>query len=151
MAIGLMRMFGFRILENFNYPYVARASASSGGAGTSRCRTGFAITCTCRSAATAAAARARTRTWSIVFVLCGLWHGASWTFVLWGTWHGVFLVLERAGSGARSSAGRIVAHVYTLAVVMRRLGAVSLRHVAHAADYYAALLDYRARIWRGIR
>ena len=59
MAIGLMRMFGFRILENFNYPYIARSrSASSGGAGTSRCRTGSATTSTSRSAATSAA-RAR--------------------------------------------------------------------------------------------
>ena len=33
----------------------------------------------------------------IVFLLCGLWHGASWTFVLWGIWHGLFLVVERAG------------------------------------------------------
>ena len=32
-----------------------------------------------------------------VFLLCGLWHGASWTFVLWGVWHGSFLVIERAG------------------------------------------------------
>jgi alginate O-acetyltransferase complex protein AlgI len=34
-----------------------------------------------------------------VFLLCGLWHGASWTFVLWGAWHGGFLVLERLRFG----------------------------------------------------
>jgi len=32
-----------------------------------------------------------------VFVLCGLWHGASWNFVIWGLHHGAFLVAERAG------------------------------------------------------
>jgi len=32
---------------------------------------------------------------AVVFVLCGLWHGANWTFVLWGMYHGVFLILER--------------------------------------------------------
>ena len=32
-----------------------------------------------------------------VFVLCGLWHGASWTFVVWGLWHGAFQILERLG------------------------------------------------------
>jgi alginate O-acetyltransferase complex protein AlgI len=31
----------------------------------------------------------------IVFLLCGLWHGANWTFVVWGLWHGLFLSLER--------------------------------------------------------
>lgn len=32
----------------------------------------------------------------IVFLLSGLWHGASWNFVIWGAWHGVFLTIERA-------------------------------------------------------
>jgi alginate O-acetyltransferase complex protein AlgI len=35
----------------------------------------------------------------LVFFLCGLWHGASWTFVLWGFYHGLFLVLERTPFG----------------------------------------------------
>jgi alginate O-acetyltransferase complex protein AlgI len=33
----------------------------------------------------------------IVFLLCGAWHGASWTFVIWGAYHGFGLVLERLG------------------------------------------------------
>jgi len=32
----------------------------------------------------------------IVFLLCGLWHGAAWTFVIWGLYHGLLLILERA-------------------------------------------------------
>jgi len=35
----------------------------------------------------------------VVFLLCGLWHGASWTFVLWGAFHGALLIAERAGWG----------------------------------------------------
>jgi alginate O-acetyltransferase complex protein AlgI len=31
----------------------------------------------------------------VVFVLCGLWHGANWTFLLWGIYHGIFLMIER--------------------------------------------------------
>lgn len=95
MAIGLGRMFGFRLPENFRYPYISRSmrefwrrwhiSLSTwlrdylyiplGGSrkGTPRTLTNLLI----------------------VFVLCGLWHGASWTFVVWGLWHGIFLVLER--------------------------------------------------------
>jgi len=34
-----------------------------------------------------------------VFVLCGLWHGASWNFIIWGLHHGAFLVAERSGLG----------------------------------------------------
>lgn len=54
---------------------------------------------------------------STVFLLCGLWHGASWTFVIWGAYHGLFLVLERAGlSRVLDRLPRAVAHLYTVAV-----------------------------------
>ncbi|MGV3639654.1 MAG: hypothetical protein ACO1NZ_03985, partial [Adhaeribacter sp.] len=42
----------------------------------------------------------------LVFLLCGIWHGASWNFVVWGLLHGFYLVVEalfrsrrRAGAG----------------------------------------------------
>ena len=77
----------------------------------------------------------------IVFLLCGLWHGASWTFVLWGIWHGVFLVAgaRRPRAGARAASDRL-AHVYTLAVVMG--GWVLFRSDTSRTRsiYYAALL-----------
>ncbi|WP_341990831.1 MBOAT family O-acyltransferase [Azorhizobium sp. AG788] len=54
-----------------------------------------------------------------VFLLCGLWHGASWTFVIWGAHHGAFLVLERTAFGrALARAPRVVANGYTLLVVL---------------------------------
>ena len=97
MAIGLGRMFGFRFLENFNYPYSAQSlqefwrrwhiSLSSwfrdylyiplGGNRLSELRTYGNL--------------------FIVFVLCGLWHGASWNFLIWGLFHGSILSIERAG------------------------------------------------------
>jgi len=53
-----------------------------------------------------------------VFVLCGLWHGASWTYVMWGAHHGLFLVLERAGLGrALARLPRPLSHCYTLLAV----------------------------------
>lgn len=54
-----------------------------------------------------------------VFLLCGLWHGASWTFVIWGIHHGTFLVLERTRLGAALKAGpRLIGHAYVLLVVL---------------------------------
>jgi alginate O-acetyltransferase complex protein AlgI len=99
MAIGLGRMFGFKFLENFNYPYISRSihefwqrwhiSLSSwfrdyvyiplGGSRKSSGRT-YANLIT-------------------IFFLCGLWHGASWTFVIWGLYQGFFIIIERAGLG----------------------------------------------------
>jgi len=118
MAIGLGSMFGFRFPENFNHPYVSRSitefwrrwhiSLSSwfrdyvyiplGGNRVSNVRTYVNLIS--------------------VFLLCGLWHGASWTFVIWGALHGAFLVLERAGLGSKLAAlPRPLQHGYALLVV----------------------------------
>jgi alginate O-acetyltransferase complex protein AlgI len=119
MAIGLGRMFGFRFPENFNYPYIAASiqdfwrrwhmSLSAwfrdyvyiplGGNRASTGRMYFNLV--------------------LVFFLCGLWHGASWTFVVWGLYHGAFLVLERVGLAARVGAmPEPLRHAYALLVVM---------------------------------
>lgn len=96
MAIGLGRILGFQLLENFNNPYLATSftdfwrrwhiSLSTwikeylyvplGGNRVSPVRA-YANLCVC-------------------FLLSGLWHGASWNFVLWGCAHGLALVADRA-------------------------------------------------------
>jgi alginate O-acetyltransferase complex protein AlgI len=96
MAIGLGKMMGFKFPENFNSPYVARSISEfwrrwhitlgdfmrdylyiplGGNKVKSKYRLYFNL-------------------W-IVFILSGLWHGASWNYVIWGAYHGLFLILDR--------------------------------------------------------
>jgi alginate O-acetyltransferase complex protein AlgI len=119
MAIGLGLMIGFTYPTNFNYPYVSASmtefwrrwhiSLSSwfrdylyfplGGNRISQARTYLNL-------------------W-IVFLLCGLWHGAAWNFVVWGAAHGCFLVLERAGfSRVLERMPSTLRHVYVMLAVM---------------------------------
>ena len=144
MAIGLGRMFGFHFLENFNYPYIARSirefwrrwhiSLSTwfrdylyiplGGNRHGAVRTGANLL--------------------LVFLLCGLWHGASWTFLIWGVYHGFFLVLERVPVVGRLL-DRLPAplqHAYVLLVVL--VGWVFFRAdtFAHALAYLQAMVDF---------
>ncbi len=119
MAIGLCRMLGFRIPENFRHPYSATSmrdfwrrwhiSLSNwfrdyvyipiGGNRLGRFRTYFNL--------------------SLVFFLCGLWHGASWTFVIWGLLHGCLLVLERIGlSKILARCWQPLRHAYVIIAVM---------------------------------
>ena len=112
------------------------ASRSSGAAGTSRCRPGSATTSTSRSAATACTPRhGCTSTSSLVFFLCGLWHGASWNFVVWGLFHGI-VPRRRAArpGGARQGRAlpRAVRHAYLLARRDGRLGVLPRGHAAAA-------------------
>jgi alginate O-acetyltransferase complex protein AlgI len=141
MAIGLARMFGFEFLENFNYPYISKSirefwrrwhiSLSNwlrnylyiplGGNRGSSLRTYLNL-------------------W-IVFLLCGLWHGASWNFVIWGALHGACLVIERIGW--HQYLERLwfpLQHLYTLLIVM--IGWVFFRtdSFSHAMQYLASTI-----------
>ncbi len=77
----------------------------------------------------------------LVFLLCGLWHGASWTFVLWGAWHGAFLIAERAGlGGTLARTWRPLRHMYALAAVVGGWVLFRCDTLGHAGAYYTALL-----------
>ncbi len=96
MAIGLGRMIGFSFPENFDNPYVSRSITefwrrwhmTLGGwmrdylyipLGGNKVESKW---------------RLYLNLW-LVFLISGLWHGASWTFVIWGAYHGLFLILDR--------------------------------------------------------
>jgi len=142
MAIGLGRMFGFVIPENFNFPYIARSirefwrrwhiSLSQwfrdylyiplGGNRKSSSRTHFNL--------------------FIVFLLTGFWHGASWTFIIWGLVHGFFMILERKGLGEwLKKRPNWVAHFYSLWVVGLAWVLFRAESLTYALAYYKSLFD----------
>ncbi len=118
MAIGMARMFGFRFLENFDFPYVSRSVREFWQ------RWHISLSRWFRDYLYVPLGGNRVAPWRvyanlvIVFFLCGLWHGAKWTFVVWGLIHGTFLVLERVGALRRVTTTPVLRQVYVLAVVM---------------------------------
>lgn len=119
MAIGLGRMFGFRFLENFNYPYAAQSLQDFWR------RWHMSLSGWFRDYLYIPLGGNRKGPWRtylnlfLVFFLCGLWHGASWNFVIWGMIHGSFLVFERQGlNSILSQLPRIIRHVYVLLIVV---------------------------------
>ncbi|NLZ16295.1 MAG: MBOAT family protein [Desulfobulbaceae bacterium] len=138
MAIGLGRMFGFHFLENFNYPYVSRSIREFWR------RWHMSLSTWFRDYLYIPMGGGKRQAWRtycnllLVFFLCGLWHGASWTFVAWGLFHGFFLVVERLG--AKTGLGQllptVVKHGYTMLVVV--VGWVFFR--AETLEYALAYL-----------
>ncbi len=142
MAIGLGRVFGFRFRENFDYPYISRSvtefwrrwhiSLSSwfrdylyiplGGNRAGRLRTYFNL-------------------WA-VFLLCGLWHGASSNFLAWGVFHGTFLVIERGRLG-RIIRGlpRPLAHIYLMSVVAVGWVIFRAKNLSEAINYLSTMFS----------
>jgi alginate O-acetyltransferase complex protein AlgI len=119
MAVGLGKMFGFQFLENFNFPYTAQSIRDFWR------RWHISLSSWFRDYLYIPLGGNRCPVWRnhlnlvLVFFLCGLWHGASWTFALWGLYHGTFLVLERTRFGEWVEAWpRPLRHGYTLLVVL---------------------------------
>lgn len=145
MAIGLANMFGFHFPENFNYPYVSQSitefwrrwhiSLSQwfrdyvyiplGGS-----RKALARTCI---------------NLLVVFTLCGLWHGASWTFVLWGLYYGLILMIEKIGLlRLLEKVPRIVRHLYVLLVVLIGWVLFKSYDLAHALSYISKMMNIKS-------
>jgi alginate O-acetyltransferase complex protein AlgI len=119
MAIGLGLMLGFRFLENFDYPYISRSVTEFWRRWHISLSTWFRDYLYIPLGGSRVAPVRVYLNLLTVFLLCGLWHGASWTFVIWGLFHGAFLVLERRGlSGLIGRWWSPLRHVYVLLVVM---------------------------------
>ena len=118
MAIGMGNMLGLRYLENFDYPYISRSITEfwrrwhmSLGTffrdyvyiplGGSRCSFSRAMFNTL-----------------VVWLLTGLWHGASWNFVVWGLWYFVFLMIERLFLKKWLEKLPVLSNLYVLFVVV---------------------------------
>ncbi len=145
MAVGLGLIFGYRLPENFNYPYISQSVREFWRRWHMTLSTWFRDYLYIPLGGGRGEAWRVQRNLLIVFVLCGLWHGASWSFVVWGLWHGVFLALERSPVGkALDALPRPLRHLYALLAV--GLGWVFFRATdfTQAVGYLRALVDFGA-------
>ncbi|MFG1243815.1 MBOAT family O-acyltransferase [Xanthobacter versatilis] len=119
MAIGLAVAMGLKFPRNFNLPYGARSISDFWRRWHMSLSNWFRDYVYIPLGGNRAGhVHTAVNLWT-VFLLCGLWHGASWTFVIWGIHHGTFLVLERTRFGAAlKRAPRVVSHAYVLLVVL---------------------------------
>lgn len=96
MAIGSAHMFGYKLAQNFNMPYIALNIAEFWH------RWHISLSTWLRDYLFIPLGGSRGTTWQtnrnlmLTMTLGGLWHGASWTFVVWGVLHGLLLIGHRA-------------------------------------------------------
>ncbi|MHC1791953.1 MBOAT family O-acyltransferase [Solidesulfovibrio sp.] len=143
MAVGLGRMFGVPLPENFAHPYIARSVREFWR------RWHMSLSSWFRDYLYIPLGGGRCAAWRVqanlllVFALCGVWHGATLNFLVWGLWHGVFLSLERTRFGGwLDRQPGIVRHGYLLLAVM--LGWVLFRATDFgvSARYFQALFSF---------
>lgn len=142
MAIGLAGILGFTFPENFNYPYIAQSITEFWKRWHITLSTWFRDY-VFFSLGVRGGRAILYRNLLIVFVLCGLWHGASWHFVAWGLFYGLFLVLERMGlTGFLQRRAPVVRHVYTLLTVISGWVIFRAETLSKAMAFLAAMFGF---------
>jgi alginate O-acetyltransferase complex protein AlgI len=157
MAIGLCKMMGFNIPENFESPYTSKSITEFwrrwhislgkwmknylyiplGGNKSSSQWLNY-------------------RNLWVVFFLSGLWHGASWTFIIWGLYHGFFIILERSFKNSIfSKINPVIKTVVTFIIVTVGWVFFRIENIGKAKEYFSFMFnftdltigDYTASFW----
>ena len=120
MAIGIGKMMGLHLAENFDLPYISKSIAEFWR------RWDMTLGSWFRNYIYIPLGGNRSHVYlntAVVFLATGLWHGAGWSFILWGLYHGFFVIAERMKrsilkkTGRRSRSIPVLSHLYVLLAV----------------------------------
>lgn len=145
MAIGMGRMLGFRFPENFRYPFIARTVSEFWT------RWHITLSTWIRDYLFTPMGGYRHGRWRgymnliVAFVLCGLWHGASWNFVLFGLCQGLFMTFERmVHSNRRWFFKGPCGHLYFLPILLTQMMLFRSESLAGAGRFLRSMLGLYA-------
>ncbi|MBO5121364.1 MAG: MBOAT family protein [Bacilli bacterium] len=118
MAIGLGLMFGFRFLENFNYPLIASSITDFWRRWHMSLSSWFRDYVYIPLGGNRKGLVKQIRNIFVVWFLTGFWHGASWNFIIWGLYFGVLLVIEKMFLKNFIDKTKIFKYIYTSFIVV---------------------------------
>ena len=139
MAIGLAKMFGFELEENFNYPYISKSITEFWRRWHISLGTWFRDYVYIPLGGNRVGKKRLILNIFIVWFLTGLWHGANWTFIVWGIFYFILLIIEKFTKFDKNKSENIIVnimkHLYTISFVM--IGWVIFRsdNLAQALNY----------------
>ena len=137
MAIGLGKMLGFNFPENFNYPYEARSITDFWR------RWHISLSSFFRDYVyipLGGNRRFQIRNIAVVWILTGIWHGASWNFVLWGAYFGALLLFEKYTlNRALNKIPVLYTRVYTIIAILIGWGLFYFTDLSDFSVFFRAL------------
>jgi D-alanyl-lipoteichoic acid acyltransferase DltB (MBOAT superfamily) len=126
IALGTARLFGYRLPENFNWPYLARNPADFWR------RWHISLSTWLRDYVyfSLPGLRAKSKVpsyvnLSITMVACGMWHGLGWTYALWGLYHGLLLVAHHARRRGETGSILLMQQLAVIGWILFRLNRIS--------------------------
>ena len=138
MAIGIGKMMGFNYLENFNYPFIASSITDFWRRWHMSLSTWFKDYIYIPLGGNR---RFQLRNILVVWLLTGLWHGASWNFIIWGLYFGVLLILEKyVLKNILTKIPNWIKHILTLFLVV-------ISFYIFAFDNFNILLSFGSRLF----
>ena len=140
MAIGLGHMFGFRFLENFNYPYISKSITEFWRRWHISLGTWFRDYVYIPLGGNRAGTLRHIRNIFVVWLLTGFWHGADWNFVVWGIYYGVLLFIEKFFLGKYlKKLPSVFQHIYCMFFVMIGWNLFVFDDMGRGLDFMRAL------------
>ncbi len=119
MAIGLGKIFGFRFLENFNYPFISKSVSEFWRRWHMSLGTWFRDYVYIPLGGNKVSKLKWFRNVLVVWFLTGFWHGADWTFIIWGLYFALFLLLEKLFLAKwLERLPRFISHIYVFVVMI---------------------------------
>ena len=118
MAIGLGKMFGFTFLENFNYPYLSKSITEFWRRWHISLSTWFKEYVYIPLGGNRRGLGRQIFNMAVVWLLTGIWHGASWNFLFWGVYYFLLLLLEKLFLLKWLQKHPVIAHCYTIFFVL---------------------------------
>lgn len=153
MAVGLGKMFGFTIAENFNFPYASKSVTEFWRRWHITLGSWFRDYLYFPLGGSHVGSKARVcLNLLIVWLATGIWHGADATFILWGLLHGAFIIIEKLCSlPKRLEKNRTLGFFYRgLVLFVAMFGWMLFRSpdLTHAAIYAKSLFRLNGNAWR---
>ncbi len=140
MAIGLGKMFGFEFMENFDHPYISRSVTEFWRRWHISLGTWFREYVYIPLGGNRCSRIRQIRNIMAVWMLTGLWHGASWNFVVWGIYYGFLLLIEKFFlKKSIDNAPAIISHVYCMLAVIIGWVLFASRDIESAAAYLGVM------------
>lgn len=119
IAIGIGRMIGFKFPENFNYPYIADSVTDFWRRWHMTLSSWFRDYVYIPLGGNRVSILKHIRNIFIVWMLTGLWHGASWNFIIWGLYFGIILIIEKYFlNKILEKLPKVIRNIYTMLIVM---------------------------------
>ena len=141
MAIGLGKMLGFEFLENFNYPYIAKSVSDFWRRWHISLGSWFRDYIYIPLGGNRVSSVKVYRNLLVVWLVTGIWHGASWNYIAWGLYFGGFIMLERAGLLiVLTKLPQLIQHLYLLLIVLFGWVLFSQPNLTSALEYMAVMM-----------